>query len=58
MALEVLEHDKLLALVTLLGAAPAVVLVLLQVPHLDMGRAPLAQRSSLGASVFLKEQYS
>ena len=54
MTLEVLEHDELLALVTLLGAAAAVVLVLLKVPHLHVGGAPLAQSGPLGASVLLK----
>ena len=54
MTLEVLEHDELLALVALLGAAAAVVLVLLKVPHLHVGRTPFAQRGSLGASVLLK----
>ena len=54
MTLEVLEHDKLLALVALLCAAAAIVLVLRQVSHLYVGGAPLTKRGPLGASVRLK----
>ena len=53
MSLKVLEHDELPTLVALLGPAAAVVLVLLQAPHLHMGGAPLAQGGSFGTLVSL-----
>ena len=54
--LEVLQHDELPALVTLLSPTPAVILVLHQAAHLHVSRTELAERRPLETLTLLNTE--